>query len=86
MAFKRDRDDYNGGLEGVRELYVENVFGQKKDAQGAMGMVGQVSGIVGVFFSFLFFSFSFSFFSFLFFSLFGKWGEKFELTFGSPTI
>lgn len=65
-AFKRDRDDGNGGLEGVRERYVEQVFGQKKDAQGVMGMVGQVSGIVGVFFSFLFFFFFFLLFSFFF--------------------
>lgn len=35
---------------------MENVFGQKKDAQGVMGMVGQVSSITG---DFLFF---FSFF------------------------
>lgn len=55
IAFKRDRDDDNGGLEGVRERYVENVFGQKKDAQGVMGMVGQVSSITGDFFSFPFF-------------------------------
>lgn len=55
-AFKRDRDDGNGDLEGVRERYVENVFGQKKDAQGVMGMVGQVSSITGdFFFPFLFF-------------------------------
>lgn len=49
-AFKRDRDDGNGGLEGVRERYVEKVFGQKKDAQGVMGMVGQVSSIAEDFF------------------------------------
>lgn len=74
-AFKRDRDDGNGGLEGVRELYVENVFGQKKDAQGVMGMVGQVSGIVGVFFSFIYFSFSFFSFLFFFFRFLEK-GER----------
>lgn len=74
-AFKRDRDDGNGGLEGVRERYVENVFGQKKDAQGVMGMVGQVSCIVGVFFLFFFF-----------FLLFGKGREKFVLTFDFSTI
>lgn len=72
-AFKRDRDDGNGGLEGVRERYVEKVFGQKKDAQGVMGMVGQVSSITGVF-------------SFSFFFVFGKGREKLELTFGFPTI
>lgn len=51
-AFKRDRDDGNGGLEGVRERYVEKVFGQKKDAQEVMGMVGQVSSIAEIFFFF----------------------------------
>lgn len=54
-AFKRDRDDGYGGLEGVRERYVEKVFGQKKDAQGVMGMVGQVSSITGDFFFLSFF-------------------------------
>lgn len=72
-AFKRDRDDGNGGLEGVRELYVEQVFGQKKDAQGVMGMVGQVSSIAGDSFFVLFF-------------VLGKGREKLELTFGFPTI
>lgn len=69
-AFKRDRDDGNGGLEGVRERYVENVFGQKKDAQGVMGMVGQVSSIAG---------------DFLFLFL-EKGERNLELTFGFPTI